>query len=81
VNFTFQRDGVKGEWRVLVTRNCMICTLGPRIFGRVNQEKSDGQDKWRVQGKGEKYTRCFVERPEENNHLEDLRVQVRIILK
>jgi len=59
----------------------MICTLDPIIFDRTNQEKSEGQGKCRVQGKGEKYTVYFVERPEENNHLEDVRVQVRIILK
>jgi hypothetical protein len=48
-----------------------------------------------VQGNGEKYeytgcfmerternyTGCFVERTGENNHLEDVRIQVRIILK
>jgi hypothetical protein len=64
-----------------MTRSDMICTLCPILFDRTNQEKSDGQGKWRVQGKGEKYTGCFVERLEESNHLEDLRVQVRIILK
>jgi hypothetical protein len=58
----------------------MICTLVPILFGRTNQEKSDGRDKWRVQTKGENYTGCFLEGSEENNHLEDLRVQVRITL-
>ena len=29
MNFAFQRDGVTGEWRVLMTRSNMICTLGP----------------------------------------------------
>jgi hypothetical protein len=64
-----------------MTRSGMIATLGPTLLDRTYQEKSDSQGKWRVQWKGEKYTGCVVERPEESNHLEDLRVQVRIILK
>jgi hypothetical protein len=59
----------------------MFGTLGPIQFGKTNQEKSDGQDKWKVQEKGEKYTGYFVEIPEENKYLEDIRVKDRIILK
>jgi hypothetical protein len=61
-------------------RRFMNGTLGRIEFGRINQGKSDGQDKWKVQGKGEKYTGYFVQIPEENDHLGDLRVQDRIIL-
>jgi hypothetical protein len=80
VIFTFQRDGVTDEWRVWMI-SYMICTLDPTLFDRTNQEKSDVLEKWRVQGTGEDYAPYFVERPEENKHLEDLRLHVRIILK
>ena len=65
----------------VTARGFVICTVCPIHFGRTNEGKLGGQEKWRVQGKGEKYTGYFVGKPEVNDHLENLGIQERIILK
>ena len=53
----------------------------PKIFGRSNQEEWYGQSMWHVWETGEVHTGFLWGDPREREHLEDLGVDGRIILK
>jgi len=60
----------------------MICTLHPSLFGRSNREERDGRGNYHLgDGRGEMYTGFRWGNPRERDHLEDPRVDGRIILR